>query len=328
METLRNIIDKYYNQVENHTIDKVSEDLLGTKYIINKDIGEGTISRIAIERGIELSIWESLSNINRTFDNREFNNNIIEIGYCYNGSLRVEAYPCKKVYEIQNGELSFYRRSNKVDYFEFQYNDFCSVSIHIDLDIVKENLNPILRDKAIEELDQVLEKVFKEDILIIEDAPCNIKILIETIKNTPSENMIDYVKLKAKVMELLVKSLQYATNILNKKFKLTREEINSVYKGETILLENLQNPPSVNDLSKELNMTVYKLQKGFKQILGNTVYEHVKKLRIGKSKILLKNTNMSIISIANEVGYENPSKFSSVFKAYMNVTPSEYRQKY
>jgi AraC-like DNA-binding protein len=34
---------------------------------------------------------------------------------------------------------------------------------------------------------------------------------------------------------------------------------------------------------------------------------------------------MPIIYIANEAGYENPSKFSNAFKSYTQMIPSEYR---
>ncbi|SYV98998.1 hypothetical protein OENI_1040004 [Oenococcus oeni] len=40
---------------------------------------------------------------------------------------------------------------------------------------------------------------------------------------------------------------------------------------------------------------------------------------------MLKNTNNKITDIANEVGYENASKFSAVFKNRKLLTPREYR---
>src|SRR5699024_10559002 len=154
-----------------------------------------------------------------------------------------------------------------VDYFKFEYEKFSGISIHVDLDIIKENLNPIciFRAKALEELEEFLDEVFIEDILIIDKAPYNIRILVEEIKNISLQNMIDYMEIKAKAIGLLVTSLQYKTNTLNLELKFTREEINAIYKGEAILLKNLQNPPSVSELAKELNITVYKLQKGFKE---------------------------------------------------------------
>ena len=42
---------------------------------------------------------------------------------------------------------------------------------------------------------------------------------------------------------------------------------------------------------------------------------------------LLKETDKSIIEIANEMGYDNPNKFSTAFKNIIGNTPSEYKAK-
>ncbi len=43
---------------------------------------------------------------------------------------------------------------------------------------------------------------------------------------------------------------------------------------------------------------------------------------------LLLNTNMQIKYIAQEVGYDNHSKFSAAFKKKFNKLPSEFRPDY
>lgn len=326
MKYIISVIDEYYNQMEDKMFYRMADGLLGPKYSIVESTGKGTISRIVIDKGMELSIWESSSTIERSFDNRKFEDNIIEISHCYNGNLKVETYPNKKRYNIEKGDLCYYKMPNDIDYFKFYYKDFSGISMHIDLDRMKDFVNPTWKDQIIKELEELLDNIFNNDILTIDKTPCIIKVIVEEIKNIPLQNMIDLMKIKAKAMEFLIASLQYKINTFSNECNLIKEEIDIIYKGENILLKNLQNPPSVNDLAKELNITVYKLQKGFKGILGNTVYEHIKRLRMEKSKELLKNTGMPIICIASEVGYENPSKFSSVFKSYMNMTPSEYRQ--
>ncbi|CDI48974.1 transcriptional regulatory protein [Clostridium tetani 12124569] len=68
------------------------------------------------------------------------------------------------------------------------------------------------------------------------------------------------------------------------------------------------------------------MQEEFKNVIGCTVYEYIKKVRMEKAKYLLKSTNMSVLEIANEIGYENPSKFANAFKEYNNVTPLKYRK--
>ena len=67
-----------------------------------------------------------------------------------------------------------------------------------------------------------------------------------------------------------------------------------------------------NIFKKETNMT-------FSQFLNN--------LRIEKSKVLLKNTELSLLDIAVEVGFNNQSYFTIAFKKLnADKTPLEYRR--
>ena len=57
----------------------------------------------------------------------------------------------------------------------------------------------------------------------------------------------------------------------------------------------------------------------FSQFLNN--------LRIEKSKVLLKNTELSLLDIAVEVGFNNQSYFTMAFKKLnADKTPLEYRR--
>lgn len=40
---------------------------------------------------------------------------------------------------------------------------------------------------------------------------------------------------------------------------------------------------------------------------------------------LLLETELSVAEIANQVGYENPNKFSTAFKSMYEITPTQFR---
>ncbi|MDQ0176585.1 helix-turn-helix transcriptional regulator [Bacillus chungangensis] len=91
---------------------------------------------------------------------------------------------------------------------------------------------------------------------------------------------------------------------------------------------NLGQTLIVNQLAKEFHLSPLELQEGFKQVVGSTVYRYIRQQRMKKASQLLQTTNFSITRIANEVGYDNPSKFTSAFKKIMFETPYEYRKKF
>ena len=54
--------------------------------------------------------------------------------------------------------------------------------------------------------------------------------------------------------------------------------------------------------------------------------DYLNMVRIENAAKLLKMTDHKIIDIAYEVGFQNFSYFSNIFRRYKNVSPSEYRQ--
>lgn len=64
----------------------------------------------------------------------------------------------------------------------------------------------------------------------------------------------------------------------------------------------------------------------FKKETGQTFINYLNNYKIERSKDLLKNTNMTLLDISLEVGFNNQSYYSTIFKKYTNMTPQEYRE--
>lgn len=97
-------------------------------------------------------------------------------------------------------------------------------------------------------------------------------------------------------------------------------------KAKHILNEEYAAPPLVPELAHRLSISPYHLQEGFKNLTGGTVYEYIKRCRFRRASELLLNSTLSITDIALEVGYENPSKFTEMFKSFAKTTPLHYRK--
>ncbi|CAM2994430.1 response regulator transcription factor [Hathewaya histolytica] len=324
MKTKKNIVRMYDKYIKEEFHCKTSEELLGKKYIIGEQFGVGNFSRMKIEDGLEISKLDMYST-NMYFDNRGYGDQILEMGYCYSGITKILALPSNKEYVLKEGQIFLYKVSNDVDYFKFKYDKCRTISIHMHFDTIKDAVNPIWEHKVIMDWETQMNNVFEKDILIIEKASYDIKRIAEEIDTIPINNMIGYMKLKFKTIEFLSTFFERNSNI--KSIQNSEDgEKEIIIKAKNIINKNIQSTPSLKELASNLNISLYKLQKAFKNTTGNTVYEYIKKSRIEKAEYLLKNTDMSILEIANEVGYENPSKFSNVFKSYKNLNPLQYRK--
>lgn len=91
------------------------------------------------------------------------------------------------------------------------------------------------------------------------------------------------------------------------------------------LTEHYQQQITLDDLSKQFNMSKFHLQRSFCRATGRSPSEYQKKIRIAKAKELLQTTNLSVGLIANSVGFESVSYFIAAFKAQEGVTPLKYR---
>ncbi|KZL18729.1 Regulatory protein SoxS [Pseudovibrio axinellae] len=81
----------------------------------------------------------------------------------------------------------------------------------------------------------------------------------------------------------------------------------------------------ISQLAKEQGFSVSSLQKNFKACFGNSPKQVQLELRLKQALVLLRSSNQSISSIAYEIGYENASSFTNIFKKYYGLTPSDYR---
>lgn len=82
------------------------------------------------------------------------------------------------------------------------------------------------------------------------------------------------------------------------------------------------------DISDFANVSPYYMSRAFKKGTGFSPMQYVARLRLGKAQVLLIHTNMSIIDIAYESGYNNLSTFNSAFSKMMGMTPDKFRKTY
>ncbi|MBE5861118.1 MAG: 2-isopropylmalate synthase [Butyrivibrio sp.] len=82
---------------------------------------------------------------------------------------------------------------------------------------------------------------------------------------------------------------------------------------------------TLDDLSREFYLSKPYLSKYIKEKSGMTFGENVKKIRLKKASILLKNGNMKVERVAEAAGYQNVEHFNRLFKKKYGMTPVQYR---
>jgi two-component system, response regulator YesN len=79
-------------------------------------------------------------------------------------------------------------------------------------------------------------------------------------------------------------------------------------------------------VADELGLNSTYLSYFFKEQVGETFINYITKLRIEKSKKLLRETGMTLQDIAEKIGYTNSGVFIKAFKKLEGCTPGKYRE--
>jgi len=98
-----------------------------------------------------------------------------------------------------------------------------------------------------------------------------------------------------------------------------------VKKALEYIQKNFSNKIIIKDIADYVGINENYLQRMFKTYTQHKMIDYINIQRINRSKILLKDTNLPIIEIAIEVGYNTRQHFSYMFKRYELTTPLTYR---
>jgi AraC family transcriptional regulator len=88
------------------------------------------------------------------------------------------------------------------------------------------------------------------------------------------------------------------------------------------LMENI----SLKELAAVVEMSPHYFTSLFKQSTGLSAYQYVIHRRMEQAKQLLCRQSLSIVEVAQEVGFQSQSHFSNVFRKYVGTTPRIYRE--
>lgn len=85
---------------------------------------------------------------------------------------------------------------------------------------------------------------------------------------------------------------------------------------------------SVRIVSSHLGLSENHFSTLFRKEVGETFTGYLTDLRIGEAKKLMKETNLKIYEICDQIGYSNVEHFSRSFKKATGYSPNQYKKRY
>lgn len=91
------------------------------------------------------------------------------------------------------------------------------------------------------------------------------------------------------------------------------------------VVENMANEVRVSDLAEVADMSLSHFAHAFTDVMGVSPYRFVNEVRIQHAAALLLQTDRTVLSIALDCGFRDPSHFTRSFRSVLGTTPRSYR---
>ena len=152
----------------------------------------------------------------------------------------------------------------------------------------------------------------------------SVRQIFSSLYKVPDQIKGHYFKLK--VIEIFLLLSIISTTNHEKRSSYRKQQVDIVKAVNEYISTQFMKRITIDSLSEQFDIPTSTLKRCFKGVYGTTIHHYLKECRINAAKRLLQESDQSILEIANVVGYENGSKFTSAFKEATGVTPSAYRK--
>ena len=92
------------------------------------------------------------------------------------------------------------------------------------------------------------------------------------------------------------------------------------------LAQNIAEEFNLDRLAAQAGLSKFYFNRLFKSAMGMSPSHYHITLRMDEAKRLLRETRKSVVDVALDVGYTNPSHFAQLFRRETGLSPSDYRQ--
>ncbi|NEQ98050.1 MAG: helix-turn-helix transcriptional regulator [Cyanothece sp. SIO2G6] len=316
---------KFQQQVRGNHQSQNKETVL----LLPEMLGQGCVRVIHLRDGLALFVHEYDLNQDLVLDFRKLSPrySVINLVFCTSGRCRGTIPGLRNKLDLSAGQTMFATVPHAAGTTELLAGEKISIveltiAPQYMLTLVESNLNALPTDWQ-----QGLKRATTDPCFQLTHTTTAIEPVLQAIIHCPHQGRVRQLYLEGKALELIA---LYLTQLMNSPstptalIKVKQKEIDSLHHAKTLLLNNMNNPPSLADLAQQVGMSERKLQQGFQQIFGTTVFGVLHQHRMERARRLIEANHMTIEAIANTVGISHRGYFATAFKRQFGSTPREY----
>ena len=252
---------------------------------------------------------------------QEDSDHVLLLNYCRRGRCEVTLSNGKFAY-LSDGQfaLALQQLAKPCLYPNAFYE---GIEVFLDLDILREHPYPMFEELGIS-LPAICVKFRLSDTFCQLHLPDSITELLSRMWTLSGAE--DTSAMKLHLAELLLQIFRQDRPRTARTQYFTPSQVNIAKKVQAILTEDLAVEYTAKELATQFGVSETSLKTYFKGVYGENISVYLQKKRMKLAAHLLETTPLKISEIALQSGYDNQSKFASVFKKEYQTTPLEYRR--
>lgn len=289
--------------------------------IRQKNIAKGSVESFNVEEGI-VFLKQINDNDFPSLQYYDIDISYIQFHFCVKGASK---------FQYNNGAYNF---PLKCENSILLYNPIKELPINLLLDPNSSVLSVLISIKKFHSLfsneanqisflneENIGNKLYREK----QTVPMIAVVLNQMLQQSISQSMYT-LYLRGKIFELM--SLYFSKNkemdAEQCPFLMDDKNIKKIRKAKDIIISKMIEPPTLNELASEVEISLKKLKEGFKQVYGTSAYAFLLDYKMQVSKRLLSSKNYNVNEVALKVGYSTATHFINAFKKKFGTTPKKY----
>lgn len=156
----------------------------------------------------------------------------------------------------------------------------------------------------------------------------NITKLLDSIFMIGPEQTENTLLLESKILEFIHYWTEFLCNEeIEKYFEgLSDYQKNCVKTTLEIINNDISLTHTIKDLSRKVGTNDCDLKKSFRTVTGLPIRKYLITKRLEKARKMVKNTDLPLYEICQDIGYSNRHHFAVLYKKFFGLHPSEHRK--
>lgn len=132
-----------------------------------------------------------------------------------------------------------------------------------------------------------------------------------------------------KALEMLGATIDIASNLAASRtapsagIALAPYDVEACYQAHNVIMQNLANPPTIDQIARDIGTNSRKLNASFKEVFGLPIYSFVKSARMEKARLMIEAGEKSVSKVAYAFGY-SPGHFATEFRKLYGISPKAF----